>query len=137
MQKYLYYDIKIDLEINLKSSYDMATQATRRDGSIAPTHSQPGTRRKWVVGFSRFTHVKETVRFVQKASGTRGRVWTALKISPLDRPAPGESLYPPLSRSMLQIFLSKKATPLTTHVCVCYLEPFIARSYIHMWVGIA
>jgi hypothetical protein len=72
MQKYLYYDIKIDLEINLKSSYDMATQATRRDGSIAPTHSQPGTRRKWVVGFSRFTHVKETVRFVQKASGTRG-----------------------------------------------------------------
>jgi len=114
MQKYLYYDIRIDLEINLKSPHDMAMQATRRGGTIAPTRSQPGTRRKWVVGFSRFIPEKEMVRFVQEAGWPSGPVWTALKISPLDRPAQSESLYPPLSRSMLQTFLARKATPLTT-----------------------
>jgi len=137
MQKYLYYDMKIDLEINLKSPYDMAMQATRRGGSIAPIHSQPGTGRKWVVDFSRFAPVKETERFVQKAGWASGPVWTALKISPLDRPAPGESLYPPLSGSMLQIFLSRNATPLTTHAYGCYSQPFITRSSVHMWARIA
>jgi hypothetical protein len=51
MQKYWHYHVKIDLEINLKSSHDMPMQATRRGGSIAPTHSQPGTKKKWVVRF--------------------------------------------------------------------------------------
>ena len=38
MQRYLYCDIKIDLEINLKSSHEMPIQATRGVGNMAPTH---------------------------------------------------------------------------------------------------
>jgi hypothetical protein len=144
MQKCLYCIIKIDEEINLKSYHDIPVQATRTGGSIAPAHTQPGRRRMWLVVFSRLTPVKETVRFVQEAGWSSRPVWTALKISPArdsipgpSRPAPSESLYPPLSRGMLQIFLARNATELTTHAYGYYSQPFIARSSIRMWAGIA
>jgi len=67
--------------------------------------------------------------------GTQNLAGTRI-LSP-NGPALSESLYPPLSRSMLQIFLARKTTALTTHAYGYYSQPFIAQSSIHMCAGIA
>jgi len=34
--------------MTLRSAHDMPVQNQRRDGGLAPTHSQPGARERWV-----------------------------------------------------------------------------------------
>jgi len=139
----MYCDIKIDLEIILKSSHDMpyAGNEERQKYSSNPF---PTRYEREVGGRLQPLYPRERnstlciggwVVLVACLDGTENLPCTGIRSS--DRPAPSESLYPPLSRSTLQIFLARKATALTTHTYGCYSQPFISRSSIRMSAGIA
>jgi hypothetical protein len=62
-------------------------QAQKGDGDKATTHSQPGTRGRWLVSITLWPlyPTKDPVPIVQGAGWASGPVWTAWKILPTAR----------------------------------------------------
>ena len=63
----------------------MPMQAQRGGGSLAPTHSQPGTRKAYVVNATPrqlYARERALVPIVQAARCASGSVWTSWNISP-------------------------------------------------------
>ena len=72
----------------------MPMQAQRKSGSTGPTHSQAGTRRRWVVSITLrpLYPWKEPVTIMKGDGWVSGPFWVARNSRP-DRPARGETLY--------------------------------------------
>jgi hypothetical protein len=58
---------------NVRSSHDMPVQARRGGGGIAPTYSQPSTRKRWVVSTT------PRPLYPQERPGTRTGGWVVLE----------------------------------------------------------